>query len=1077
MSKINDTTDYPVTVPAAGDMLIGTDVSDTSTDAGGETANFTVAALTTYAEVNLDHTKNVALETALYLLEVEGGGFDTLAAAVAAAIPASATRIVTKVYSTATGKGGATYKRSDVGEVAAYPALAWFNSADGAYWLLDEAVTHPEMFGAVGDGTADDLPAVQAMLNIGGTALLGANWVFAVPDYRCSTTPTALRPIKITGTRTTDRLTIDNSNTEYGLFVNSSDVTVEGFEIMANASTAIENGTGHKGTCITISEWFTDPRSPEPELVKRTVIRRMRFTRKAGSKAAHAISILARTSGVIIDDCDFIGNSPSASDGYHGDAVLTHWGAHSHGVSTTQLDYDAQSAAFTAGETLTGGTSGATGYIVYDDDAGATGKLWLKLVSGTFVNNEALTDTLGGAAVANGSPSAGLRQSRFEPEHYSYHPNNVRITNCRLRNVGRFIACSASYSIHADGIDYLGPVQGGQLIDLPIGDEGSTFAHPDDSGRVYTDFSFKNITGKMMTGTGANAVTVIDCSGFSTSKQTDADLAAYASAPYAEEPYAGKSHARRRLFEWKTILFDNIQFDAGPATPPSATTLVRMMYLRNLWGQFTFRNIHATARDPVPQILYDGETERFVVGGVVTGGTSGATATLVGLDDNGADGVLFFSNVSGIFQDGEALTGSLNGAANADGGLTFGPEVKSLELVNVVGNYNFEDCTLVGGVAGDAAENVHFKSCNITNKSTDAGTQSILWDGARNSVTADGPVSAGATVIPISSGCPVRLLVGQRLSFVGGMVTCAEYAETGDVAIRVTPLPIDLADAQSVTIDQWSRNVSFADCDIQGGDEGYSVARSIGVKITGGSVNGAGQYGILANTDSEVYVTGTVFADNGHRRLVDGGLSTRDIVVNPAATLIAMKCRFEESSLVVYNVASGSGAEKVSLVDCVFNGSPITAKTSFAALTNGQPYVFYNNTDGVGLAVRFNGVWSPSLTLGNGVGALARNVNSATYTIFDDRMMLDWDVSITTLGAETGQLDLGSLPHDVEDGAVGPLLFVSGVALDGSGGCFVRAVGNELRCFEQSTSGASSVQHDNLTSSSRFIGSITTRLS
>jgi len=48
MAKISDTTDYPVIAPATGDTLIGTDVSDTSTDPGGETVQFSVGGLKTF---------------------------------------------------------------------------------------------------------------------------------------------------------------------------------------------------------------------------------------------------------------------------------------------------------------------------------------------------------------------------------------------------------------------------------------------------------------------------------------------------------------------------------------------------------------------------------------------------------------------------------------------------------------------------------------------------------------------------------------------------------------------------------------------------------------------------------------------------------------------------------------------------------------------------------------------------------------------------------------------------------------------------------------------------------------------
>lgn len=48
-------------------------------------------------------------------------------------------------------KGGALYARSTELDVEPHSPLAWFQTADGAYWLLDEANPTPEMFGAKGD--------------------------------------------------------------------------------------------------------------------------------------------------------------------------------------------------------------------------------------------------------------------------------------------------------------------------------------------------------------------------------------------------------------------------------------------------------------------------------------------------------------------------------------------------------------------------------------------------------------------------------------------------------------------------------------------------------------------------------------------------------------------------------------------------------------------------------------------------------------------------------------------------------------------------------------------------------------
>lgn len=71
------------------------------------------------------------------------------------------------------------------------------------------------------------------------------------------------------------------------------------------------------------------------------------------------------------------------------------------------LNYDTQTANFTAGNILTGATSGATARIKSDNDSGTTGVLLLQDIVGTFVDNELITDGAGGSATANGTQTQG----------------------------------------------------------------------------------------------------------------------------------------------------------------------------------------------------------------------------------------------------------------------------------------------------------------------------------------------------------------------------------------------------------------------------------------------------------------------------------------------------------------------------------------------------------------------------------------------------------------------------------------------------------------------------------------------
>ncbi|MDZ4253286.1 MAG: hypothetical protein U1A72_12030, partial [Sulfuritalea sp.] len=99
---------------------------------------------------------------------------------------------------------------------------------------------------------------------------------------------------------------------------------------------------------------------------------------------------------VVFLDAKVIGNGRNVIDTavYH----ITQ-GAYRPGST---LAYDNQTANFTAGAVLTGSTSGATARITADTDAGATGTVTLRDITGEFVDDETITDSAGGSALANG---------------------------------------------------------------------------------------------------------------------------------------------------------------------------------------------------------------------------------------------------------------------------------------------------------------------------------------------------------------------------------------------------------------------------------------------------------------------------------------------------------------------------------------------------------------------------------------------------------------------------------------------------------------------------------------------------
>lgn len=130
------------------------------------------------------------------------------------------------------------------------------------------------------------------------------------------------------------------------------------------------------------------------------------------------------------------------SDGAGGSATVNGTLVAQNVVMLTYVDlpYDGQTVNFAAGRTVTGGTSGATAIIVSDSDSGATGTLTLKNIHGDFVDNEALTDSGGGAAVVNGTTGASataLASSIIAPRDNSagysgYFIGNSGQVECRV---------------------------------------------------------------------------------------------------------------------------------------------------------------------------------------------------------------------------------------------------------------------------------------------------------------------------------------------------------------------------------------------------------------------------------------------------------------------------------------------------------------------------------------------------------------------------------------------------------------------------------------------------------------------
>lgn len=135
------------------------------------------------------------------------------------------------------------------------------------------------------------------------------------------------------------------------------------------------------------------------------------------------------------------------------------------GTDVVNLNYDAGTVDFTAGETLTGGTSGATAliYKVIPSVTPGEGVLVLTGVTGgPFQNNEAITDGNGGSALADGSGTIAVTAITFP----STHPG---LTTADLAFV--WIYKEALYFIEKNSLQawYLEPdMVGGELKPYPL---------------------------------------------------------------------------------------------------------------------------------------------------------------------------------------------------------------------------------------------------------------------------------------------------------------------------------------------------------------------------------------------------------------------------------------------------------------------------------------------------------------------------------------------------------------------------------------------------------------------------------
>lgn len=287
--------------------------------------------------------------------------------------------------------------------------------------------------------------------------------------------------------------------------------------------------------------------------------------------------------------------------------------------SQAEIDYVAGTGDFQVGEVVTGQTSGATATVqTIISDGGDAGSLGVEGVVGTFSSGELLHGDLGGRARSDGGSGDIMLD-------YSLQANDFT-----LASTIEGVTSGATAVVDADA-------DAGTTGTLTVSSVTGLFQAAEDvrtragaalaNGTLYKTLGY----GSQVANFGVGQVVTGATSGTVGTVFADADGGATGVLSMRTSTITGADYAG---FEW-------------------------------IHGDENSRAVANSA--PVHELDWANQTVAFVDAEVITGGTSGATATIVSGSGPGATGTWVLTSVTGNFVNGEVLTGSIAGAAEADG--------------------------------------------------------------------------------------------------------------------------------------------------------------------------------------------------------------------------------------------------------------------------------------------------------------------------------------------------------------------------------------------------------------------------
>ena len=227
-------------------------------------------------------------------------------------------------------------------------------------------------------------------------------------------------------------------------------------------------------------------------------------------------------------------------------------------------------------------------------------------------------------------------------------------------------------------------------------------------------------------------------------------------------------------------------------TTPSASTATRTIVLNmtSAVGAPTappaFPCNPITATPPVLEdasFTYINETGLFAAGDVVTGGTSGATATVAEVDDNGSHaGTLFFvdGSVTGAFRAGETLAAAPSGAIGKVGSLVYTSETGLF----VAGDTVTGGTSHATGVVVEVEDNGSGAGTLFFNATAGVFTIGETLTGSLSGATATG----GSPVVPPSyySLWTTKPLPGSFLTTPGSYVVATSDSQVPSLVVNAT---------------------------------------------------------------------------------------------------------------------------------------------------------------------------------------------------------------------------------------------------------------------------------------------------